>query len=152
MHEVDDEAEAPHKCLIEVTLAVGRKDRDSVELLHPLEQVVDFDIGETVVRVLDLSPLSEQRVRLIKQKHDVGTLTWVEDLFETLLGFADVLVDDARQVDPVEVHRERSRDHLRGHRLARATGTREQSGHPAPEGAQAAETPILVYLPAQACL
>ena len=57
-----------------------------------------------------------------------------EDPLEVLLGLADVLVDDRRQVDDVEVEPEVAGDHLGRHRLAGAGVAGEQRGDAAARG------------------
>ena len=64
--------EAPHERGVEVPLAVGGQHGQAVELLHPLEHVVDLDVRVPVVRVTDLGPLAEQRVRLVEQQQRPG--------------------------------------------------------------------------------
>ena len=49
--EVDDEAEPADERGVEVPLAVRGQDGDAVELLHPLEHVVDLDVRVPVVGV-----------------------------------------------------------------------------------------------------
>ena len=51
---------------------VRREDRDALVLLHLLQQVRDLDVGVPVVRVLDLGPLAEQRVRLVEEQNRVA--------------------------------------------------------------------------------
>ena len=54
--------------LVEILAPVGGEDREAVEPLHALQQVADLDVGEAVVRVLDLGALAEQRVRLVEEQ------------------------------------------------------------------------------------
>ena len=93
--EVDHEPQATHERGVDIALAVGGEHGDAVELLHPLEQVVDLDVGEAVVGVIDLHPPPEQSVRLVEEQHHRCSLAGVEHLAQMLLGLADVLIDDA---------------------------------------------------------
>ena len=106
------------------------------KLLHPLQQVGDLLVGVPVVRVLHLRALPEQGVRLVEEQQDVEALRLVEDPFEVLLGLADVLVDDRRQVDPEQVEAQLGGDDVRGERLAGAGAAAEQRRDP---GALAAD-------------
>ena len=112
----------------------------AVERLHPLEQVGDLDVRVAVARVLDLGALAEQRVGLVEQQDAVHAVGLGEDPVEVLLGLADVLVDDGREVDDVEVEAEVAGDDLRRHRLARPGVAGEQAGDAA--GPRAALAPI----------
>ena len=55
--------------------------------------------GVAVVRVLDLAALAEQRVGLVDEQHRAALRRVAEHRVEVLLGLADVLAHDARQVD-----------------------------------------------------
>ena len=122
--EVDDRVEPPGERLVEVGAQVRGQDRDAVEGLHALEQVGDLDVGVAVARVLDLGALAEERVGLVEEQHGVDPVGLGEDPVEVLLGLADVLVDDGREVDDVQVEAEVAGDDLRGHRLAGARSRR----------------------------
>ena len=69
------------------------------------------------MRVPDLGPLAEERVRLVEEEHTVDPLRLSEDPVQVLLGLAHVLVDHGGQVDHVEVQPQLHGQHLGGHRL-----------------------------------
>ena len=123
--EIDDEAQPPHESRIEILAAVGRQDGDAVEALDPLQQIVDLDIGEAVVRVLHLRAAAEQRVGLVEEQQRAAVLAGVEHVAQPLLGLADIFVDHAGQINAQEVEAERAGQHLRGHGLAGAGWTAE---------------------------
>ena len=91
------------KAVVERALHVGREDRQAAIGLHALQQVVDLDVGVAVVAVLHLAALAEQRVGLVEEQDRAAVLGRVEQAAQILLGLADVLADDRRQVDAVEV-------------------------------------------------
>ena len=124
--EVDDRVEPAGERLVDVGAQVRGQDRDAVERLHPLEQVGDLDVRVAVAGVLDLGALAEQRVGLVEQQDPVDPVGLGEDPVEVLLGLADVLVDDGREVDDVEVEAEVAGDDLGRHRLARPRVAGEQ--------------------------
>jgi hypothetical protein len=62
-----------------------------------------LDVRVAVVAVADLGARPEQSVRLVKEEDRAVSLGGVEDPAQILLGLADVLAHDARDVDPVEV-------------------------------------------------
>ena len=84
-------------------LRLRGEDRQAAVRLHPLQQVVDLDVGVAVVAVLDLAALAEQRVGLVEEQDRAAVLGRVEDAAQVLLGLADVLAHHAGEVDPVEV-------------------------------------------------
>ena len=100
------------------------------EALHALEQVADLEVGVAVVRVPDLGALAEQRVGLVEEQDHVARLGSVEHAPQVLLGLADVLVDDLREVDAVQRQAELVGEHLGRHRLAGAGRAGEQHRQP----------------------
>ena len=78
------------------------------------------------MRVADLGTLAKQRIGLVEEDHAVDTLRFGEDAVEVLFGLADVLVDNGRQVDCIQVKTELAGEHFGRHRLTRARGPGEQ--------------------------
>jgi len=85
----------------------------------------------------------EQRVGLVEEQHGVRGLGLVEDLGEVLLGLADVLVDDLRQVDPVQVVAELLGEQLGDHGLAGAGRAGHDRRHAAAVRQLGGEPPVL---------
>ena len=124
--EVDHEVEPPQEGLVDV-LAVVRGQHDGAGVaLHALQQVGDLEVRVAVVGVLDVRALAEQRVRLVEEEDRVGAVGGGEDAVEVLLGLPDVLRHHGRQVEPEDLLAEIGREHLGGHRLARARVAREE--------------------------
>ena len=121
---------------------VRGQDRQPVEVLHALQQVGDLDVGVAVAGVLDLAAPAEQRVCLVEEQDSVGRLGLREHSGEVLLGLPDVLIDDRREVDPVEVELERGGDHAGRHRLAGPARPGEQRRDPRPRCPPGAEAPL----------
>src|ERR1043166_5654209 len=142
--ELDDDAHAAHESLVHVLPEVRGEDGDAVELFDLLKEVSDFDVGEAVVRVLNLRALAEERVGLVEEEDGVAALRLAEDAVEVLLRLADVLADDLREVDLEEVEPEFVRDDFRRHRLPRSGRPREQRDYPAPRAHLPPEAPLAV--------
>jgi hypothetical protein len=109
--------------VVEVLAQVGGEDRDAVEGLDALQQVGDLLVGVAVVGVLALAALAEQGVGLVEEQDPAALLGPVEHAGEVLLGLADVLRDDEREVDAVDVAagalaEQRGADRLAGARRA----------------------------------
>ena len=121
---------------------VGRQDRQAAVGLHPLQQVVDLDVGVAVVAVLDLAALAEQRVGLVEEQDRAAALSAASNsAAQVLLGLADVLADHGGQVDAVEVEPQLVGDDLGGHRLAGAARAGEQRADAEPAASSARRSP-----------
>jgi len=136
--ERDGVVDAPHERAVDVRLVVARQQDDAVVGLDPLEQVVDLHVRVAVGRVGDRGPVPENGVGLVEQQNRVGVFGLGENLFEVLLGLADVLAHDRGEVDLVQFHAGVGGDYLRGHRLPRPRGAGEQRNH-----ARSAAEPLL---------
>src|SRR5450432_1723415 len=123
LQKIDDETQPPQECFVEIVLAVRRENRETVKLLHSLQEVIDFNVGESVVSVFHLSTLSEERVCLVKEQQDVRSLARIKNLLQPLLGLSYVFVDDARKIHAIKFQVQRARQHLCGHRFPGAART-----------------------------
>ena len=137
---------------VERGLQVGRQDREAAIGLHPLQQIGDLDIGVAVVTVLHLAAFAEQRVGLVEQQHRAAVLRRVEHAPQVLLGLPDVLADDRREVDAIEVEAEFLREHLGRQGLSGAALAAEQHGDAESAFAARRKAPVVVHAPALAHL
>src|SRR5713226_7134349 len=122
--KVDNETQTPQECFVDIVLAIRGENGNTVKLLHPLKQVIYFNIGEPVVGIFDLRALSEERVCFIEEKQNISALARIKHLLQALLSFSDILVHNSCEIDAIEFQSKRSSQHLRGHRLAGAARSR----------------------------
>ena len=94
-----------------------------MEGFHTLQQVVDLEVCVSVVARLHLGALAEQRVCLVEQQDRVAGLRGFKQRSELLLRLADVLGDDAGEVDLIEVQTQLARDQAR----TTTSGTRTEN-------------------------
>ena len=77
----------------------------AVVLFELLQEIGDFDIGVAVVRVLHFAPLAEKGVGFVEEENRVAPVGRRRRRVEVLLRLADVLADDAGEVDAEHVER-----------------------------------------------
>ena len=112
--ELDDVVHAPREGLVDVLAQIAREDHDAFVFFDLLQQVRDFDVGVAIVRVLALRNACRRARRLRRRTGSrCSTARGAKDAIEILLGLADVLADDAGEIDLVEVEPELARDRLR---------------------------------------
>ncbi len=92
--ELHHETQAPQECRGERTLRIGCKNRQASEFLHAPQQVVNLDVGVSVVGVFDLAPLSENRVGFVEEQEGAAVLRGVEDPTKVLLRLPDVFAEE----------------------------------------------------------
>ena len=125
LREIHQRIEAPSKRLIKVCAQIRGEDGNALEELHPLQQISHLDVGVAVMRIADLTSLTEQGVGFVEEDHTVNPLGLREDPIEVLLCLADVFVHHGREVNRVKVETKLGGEHLGGHRLAGPGGTRK---------------------------
>jgi len=124
----DDEMKAPQGRIVQTPLALGGEDHKAFETFDSLEKIVNHHIGVAVVAILDLGAFAKKCVRFVEQKDRATLLCRIEDAPQVLLCLADVFVDDAAQIDAVQVHFQISGQSLGGDERARPVFAREQDG------------------------
>src|SRR5579872_5040938 len=127
--EIQDDVEPARERRVEATLAVARQQRDALERLDALEQVVGLGVGESVVGLLDVRALSEDGVRLVEEEHDLRMLGAGEELRQVLLGLADVLARHACEVHAKERQAEACGEPAGREGLARLRRSDEEGAH-----------------------
>ena len=82
---------------------IRREQGDPRERLDALQEVVDLEVRVPIVAALYFRPLCKQRVRLVEQQDRVAGFGRLEQPGKLLLGFADVLRHELREVDLIEI-------------------------------------------------
>ena len=70
--------------------------------------------------VLHLTAFPEQRVSLVEEQKHSALLRGIEDLAQILLGLADILADDRREIDAIHIQAQLMSNHLGAQRFTRA--------------------------------
>src|SRR5690606_41954455 len=78
-------------------------DLEAGERLDALQEIGDLLVRVAIVRVAHLRALAEERVGLVEEEQPILVLGAGEHAREVLLGFADELRDDEREIDAVHV-------------------------------------------------
>jgi len=142
--KIDNEMHAAKKRLVDILPEIGRQNRYPFILLHLLQEITDLDIRVAIVRILYLRPLAEQGIGFVEEQDGVRGLCLHKNLVEVLLGLADILADNLRKVDPVEIKLQFTADHLGRHGLARSGRTGKKRIQSFAKGKGAVKTPIAV--------
>src|SRR5258708_1766550 len=125
----EDHVEAAAECGIEACPTVAGQERDAIEGLDALEQIVGLRVGKTVVGFLDFGALAEQRIGFVEEENDTGLLGLRQELCEVLLGLPYIFAGDGGEIRAVERQTELSGEPTRGQRLAGPGLAGEQRAH-----------------------
>src|SRR5262245_51720178 len=74
LRELEDESQASEECFVDVATKIRCEDRKAREGLHAMQEIRDLDVRISVVGVLDLAALAEQRIRFVEEQHCAGAL------------------------------------------------------------------------------
>ena len=80
-----------------------------MKTFQALQQIVDFQIGVAVMRVLGVEPLAEHAFALINEQQEVRAVAFIEDGLQPLFGFADIFVDDLSGIEAIKLESELAR-------------------------------------------
>src|SRR5258708_13913871 len=94
----EDHVEAAAECGIEACPTVAGQERDAIEGLDALEQIVGLRVGKTVVGFLDFGALAEQRIGFVEEENDTGLLGLRQELCEVLLGLPYIFAGDGGEI------------------------------------------------------
>src|SRR5574338_292978 len=142
---MDAEREAPQECGVQAFARVGCEDGEAVKTLHALKQIADLEVCVTVVRILHFGALTEQCVGLVEEQHGVALRRRTEDRLKVLLGLANVLAHDGRQLNPEQVEAQLCGDDLGSHGLARSRRTAKERGYSCAVSKLLLERPVLQH-------
>ena len=79
----------------------GYKD-NTTEIVNPIQQTGNSDVGITVVRVLDRGAFADEGVGFVEKENCFGTFRGIEYFAQIFFGFADVFVDDSGEIAEVK--------------------------------------------------
>ena len=137
----------PLKRGVDGAFEVGGQHRHALIVLHQLQQGVDIHIGVAIRRPGDIADaLGKHAVSFVKeQQADIGPDS-LKDSGQVFLGFANVFVDHAGDIDAHQTQAQHAGQHARRMGLARAriaikegndAGTAANAGANAPFGEHA---------------
>ena len=98
------------------------------------------------MRVADLGAFAEERIGFVEEEHGAGAFGLVEGGRQVLLGLADPLRHQARQVDHQQVGMQCARNHFGRQCLASARQAREQEPQAAHRPLLARKAPVVQHL------
>ena len=100
--DADDEIKPPRQRVVDLSAFVGGENRDAGVFLDSLEEIVDFDVGVTVVAIMHLSAFAKERIRFVEKEDRTTLPRRIEDASQILLRLATIFRDDGAQIDTVQ--------------------------------------------------
>jgi len=79
----------------------GGEDCEAGIFLASPQEIIDFNVGISVVAIFNVSAFAKKSIRLIKKQHGMTILRRTENTAEILLGLANIFRDDGTQIDLV---------------------------------------------------
>src|SRR5437773_9539587 len=93
----------PRECVVDLSAIAGGEDREAGVVLDSLQEIIDLDVGVTVVAILHVGAFAKEGICFV-EKEDRTTLPCrIEDATQILLRLASIFRDNAAQIDGVWV-------------------------------------------------
>ena len=89
--------------VVHIAEEISRHDHHPTELFQPLKEIGDFNVAITIAGVINFQTYVEQRIDFIEEQGDIAGLRHWESAIQVLLCLADVLADNADQIDSVQI-------------------------------------------------
>jgi len=136
--------EASGEGFVDITAEIRRQNDRPVVLFKLLKEIGDFNIGVAVVRVFHFAPLTEEGIGFVEEEYALASAGGGEDAIEIFFCLADVLADDAGQIDAKDVEPQVIADNAGSHGLARARSAGEQGFQTFDSRVSLAEAPSVI--------
>jgi hypothetical protein len=89
------------------------QDRHARMMFHSMQQIIHLDIRITAMRIMNLRPFPEERVRFIEKKNHILASGGAKDSAQILLRLANIFGDYLAQIDPIQIPIQLLRQQLR---------------------------------------
>ena len=130
--EFQNRVQSPHEGGVEPIAVVARQQGDAVELLDPLQEIVGLRIGKAIIGIADVGARGEQGIGFVEEQEHVGVLGSGQDHRQVLLGLANPLARQRREIDPVQRQAQPRRQPVRRQRFAGAGLANQQRAQTRP--------------------
>lgn len=110
----------------------GGEDRDAGVFLDFLEEIINLNVGVSVVAIMHLSALAKERIGFVEKEDSATLLRRIEDATQILLRLANVFRNDDAQIDAVQAFSQIAGQSLGGDERAGPVFAGEQDTHAFP--------------------
>jgi hypothetical protein len=100
--DADNEIKPPRERVVDLSAFAGGENREAGVFLDSLEEIVDLDVGVTVVAIMHLGAFAKERICFVEKEDRTTLPRRIEDASQILLRLADIFRDDGARIDTVQ--------------------------------------------------
>src|SRR6266705_1306165 len=97
----DNEMKPSRERVVDLSASAGGDNREAGIFLNLLQEIIDLDVGITVVAIMHLGVFAKERLRFVEKEDRTAAIRRSEDASQILLRLANVFRDDGAQIDAV---------------------------------------------------
>jgi len=112
-----------------LSASAGGEDREAGVFLDSLKEIIDLDVGVTVVAVVHIGAFAKERIRFVEKEDRTAAIRRSEDASQILLRFANIFRDNGAQIDAVQVFSQIASQSLGGEERAHPVFAGEQDAN-----------------------
>ena len=91
----------PRECVVDLSAIAGGEDREVGVVLDSFQEIIDLDVGVTVVTILPLGAFAKEGICFVEKEDRATRLCRIEDATQILLRLPNLFRDDGAQIDAV---------------------------------------------------
>ncbi len=87
--------------VVDLITSAGGEDGGAGVVLDSLQEIINLDVGVTVVAIMHIGAFAKERIRFVEKEDRTTAIRRIEDAPQILLRLANIFRDDGAQIDPV---------------------------------------------------
>jgi hypothetical protein len=101
--DADDEMKPSQEHIVDLGVFAGGEDRNAGVFLDSLQEIIDLNVGVTIVAIMHLGALPKERIGFVEKEDRTTSFRRIEDAMQILLRLAIVFRNEKAQIDAVQV-------------------------------------------------
>jgi hypothetical protein len=115
--DADKEIKPSRKRVVDLSSIAGGEDREASVFLDSLEEIIDLNVGVTIVAIMHLGAFAKEGISFVEKEDCTTSFRRIEDASQILLRLANIYRDDGAQIDALEIFSQIAGHSLRGDEL-----------------------------------
>jgi len=115
--------------LVDLSATAHSEDPEAGVFLDSLKEIIDLDVGVTVVAIVHIGAFAKERIRFVEKEDRTAAIRRSEDASQILLRLANIFRDNGAQIDAVQVFSQIASQSLGGEERAHPVFAGEQDAN-----------------------
>ena len=115
--------------VVDLSATAHSEDPEAGVFLDSLKEIIDLDVGVTVVAIVHIGAFAKERIRFVEKEDRTAAIRRSEDASQILLRLANIFRDNGAQIDAVQVFSQIASQSLGGEERAHPVFAGEQDAN-----------------------